>query len=135
MAIASKATWGYAPDWMAQAAVHMLISAVYITQNPVYKALAGTELAGWYSLILCAEIACLDNLWVAPALIGQGVGQQLFEHAVEIAREGGARRLELESDPNAVDFYQRMGMRIIGEIISAMDRRLPVMAMEIQVTL
>ena len=39
------------------------------------------------------------------------------------------------SDPHAAGFYQRMGMRLTGERLSEMGRRLPLMVMEIQVTL
>ena len=39
------------------------------------------------------------------------------------------------SDPHKVGFYLRMGMQITGERLSEMGRRLPLMVMEIQVTL
>ena len=31
------------------------------------------------------------------------------------AREAGAERIVLDSDPHAVGFYERMGCRVIGE--------------------
>jgi GNAT superfamily N-acetyltransferase len=51
--------------------------------------------------------------WVEPAWIGQGIGARLFRHAVERARQLGAKRLEWEAEPNAVGFYERMGGRYL----------------------
>ena len=131
LAIASKASWGYSSEWMAEASVYLQISTEYITRNPVYKAVSDGEIAGWYGLLLRDDTAWLDNLWVAPAFFGQGTGSRLFRHAVEIARGEGATRLELESDSNAVGFYLKMGMQITGERLSEMGRTLPLMGMEI----
>jgi ribosomal protein S18 acetylase RimI-like enzyme len=135
LAIASKASWGYSPEWMAQAAVYLQLSPEYIARNPVYTAQSEVDLVGWYALLLRGEIAWLDNLWVAAGFFGRGIGRRLFTHAVEIAHLAGAARLALESDPHAVGFYLRMGMKVTGESISEMGRRLPLMGMELQVTL
>ena len=131
LAVASKASWGYSPEWMGEAAAYLQIAPEYIAQNPVYEAISAGELVGWYALLLGGETTLLDNLWVSPAFLGQGIGRQLFTNAVEIARGAGAIRLELEPDPNAVSFYQRMGMRVTGERRSEMGRSLPLMGMEI----
>jgi ribosomal protein S18 acetylase RimI-like enzyme len=76
--------------------------------------------------------AWIDNLFVLPDYIGQGIGNRLFQHAVELARRRGYKILQLESDPNAVGFYQKMGMRKIGERRYDLDgqlRVLPLMEM------
>ncbi len=66
-------------------------------------------------------------MWVEPDAMGNGHGRRLFEHAVAIARSLGATALELDADPNAVGFYERMGMERIGETPSTLipGRALP----------
>jgi len=48
---------------------------------------------------------------------GKGIGMQLMEHAVNVAREKGARMLVLETQScnvYAIDFYRRFGFELIG---------------------
>ena len=66
--------------------------------------------------------------------MGKGVGRRLFLHAVETARGRGYKTLQLEADPNAVGFYERMGMHKTGERRSEVDgtpRVLPIMEMDL----
>jgi len=61
--------------------------------------------------------AHLDDLFVAPATRGRGVGRALVHAAAAFGRERGARCLWLETqDINlpAVDFYRRVGFRLCG---------------------
>jgi ribosomal protein S18 acetylase RimI-like enzyme len=75
-------------------------------------------------------IAWIENLWVSAEYIGMGVGKQLFLHALTCSRESGYKLLQLEADPNALGFYEKMGMNKIGEHKSEVDgqpRMLPIM--------
>ena len=72
----------------------------------------------------------LDNLWVLPGFMGQGIGKQLFHHALERSRALGESVLKIEADPNAQSFYEKMGARKVGESHSQVDgqpRILPIM--------
>ena len=74
--------------------------------------------------------AWIENLWVLPDLIGKGIGKKLFLHALELARQRGYKTLRLEADPNAVGFYEKMGMLKVDEHHSEVDgqpRILPIM--------
>lgn len=62
----------------------------------------------------------LDHLWVVPEKFGTGIGRALFQHALQQAEALGAEFLELEADPHAVGFYERMG----APFGSAFDRTL-----------
>lgn len=76
----------------------------------------------------------LDHLWVSPENIGSGIGRSLFEHAVYRAAILGAEALEIESDPNAEGFYQRMGAERTGENvldIEGQSRTLPLLGLAI----
>jgi len=127
IAVAAKGYWNYAPEWMARWEQLFQIKRDDIEQYQVYKARHGAATIGWYSIILRGTTALLDDLWVEPAHIGKGVGRMLFDHARQTAQSIGACRLELEADPNAVGFYQHMGATIVGEVDSAMGRKLPIM--------
>jgi ribosomal protein S18 acetylase RimI-like enzyme len=88
----------------------------------------------FYTLQEKDGIAWLENLWVIPALMGKGIGKTLFLHAMETARGRGFKTLQLEADPNAVGFYEKMGMHTIGERHSQVEgqpRILPILEMNL----
>jgi GNAT superfamily N-acetyltransferase len=68
-------------------------------------------------------------MWVLPNAMGKGVGRSLFIHALDRAKALGFRKLEIESDPNAEGFYQRMGAQRVGVSIQDLEgqrRELPI---------
>ena len=89
---------------------------------------AGVPL-GYAIVRIDGDEAFVRDLFVDPDRFGQGVGRALFAECVSYARANGATRLKLESDPNAEDFYARMGMRRVAVAGSSTGggRVLPVM--------
>ncbi|MGA7711873.1 MAG: GNAT family N-acetyltransferase [Rhizomicrobium sp.] len=75
----------------------------------VHVAEVGGHLAGVVQITPNGKIADLAKLFVEPFYFGSGVGRQLFAWAENTARTAGAALLVIESDPNAADFYRRMG--------------------------
>jgi GNAT superfamily N-acetyltransferase len=63
----------------------------------------------------------VEHLWVLPDFIGKGIGAKLFRRMLAKCREMGVKVLEIESDPNAQGFYERMGARKVGEVVSQVD--------------
>ena len=53
--------------------------------------------------------------------MGRGIGRALFEHAEQHARQHGAKRLWVESDPHAEAFYRHMGMTVFGQQPAPME--------------
>lgn len=125
--VEAKAHWGYPADWMARWRELVCISPDYISHNHVYMAVDGTVIIGWYALAAEFPKCLLDHLWVAPPRMGSGVGRLLFDHAIAQALQLGATYLEIESDPNALGFYLRMGARQVGEVEGGMDRNIPLL--------
>ena len=53
-------------------------------------------------------------LFVAPEAMRTGVGGALWRHMCDEAERRGAATISIDSDPNAVGFYRRMGARPAG---------------------
>ncbi len=134
IALAAKRYWRYPDAWIEAWRPLLTISPGYIQAGEVYQAVQAGEILGFYALSLQGELATLEHLWVQPQAIGKGVGRALFQHATERARSLGARRLEIESDPNADGFYRKMGARRCGERLTTVlgqERRLPLLVVEL----
>ena len=77
----------------------------------------GSELVGYFILMVAAEEAHLLNLSIAARFQRQGHGRWLLEQALRLARDQGARLLFLEvrpSNPGARQLYASRGFREIG---------------------
>ncbi len=136
VAIAAKSYWNYPAHWIEQWREVLTIQLDYVRDNDVYAAVDHAEcIVGWYAVVGTGAALVLDNLWVRPDQIGTGVGRALFEHAVAHAGARGADTLELEADPHAAGFYERMSMQRIGQVNAPMDgleRHLPIFVMNLQ---
>jgi GNAT superfamily N-acetyltransferase len=117
----AKRYWGYPDHWIQHWQAELTISSDFITNNQVYVAEDDSEILGFYGLVLHGERAELEQMWVAPAHLGEGVGKELFVHAMQQAAGENVSAVEISSDPNAEGFYQRMGARRIGEVSAEMD--------------
>lgn len=66
------------------------------------------------STALGERVAILEDMVVAPAIRGSGIGSQLIERAIEHARCNGCRRITLLTDQTnqaAQRFYARHGFK------------------------
>jgi GNAT superfamily N-acetyltransferase len=131
IAYAAKSYWGYPSQWIEMWHNQLTIAKQYIVENEVYAAVDDDEtLLGFYALAGSGERMVLDHLWVQPRSLHAGVGRKLFEHAVTLAVQLGVQRIEIESDPNAEGFYQKMGAETVGEVtyeLEGLPRSLPFM--------
>jgi GNAT superfamily N-acetyltransferase len=68
-------------------------------------------------------------LFVEPEVVNRGYGKRLWAHAVAFAAKLGFQKIKIESDPYAEAFYQAMGARRIGDVLSSLQagRTLPLM--------
>ena len=132
IALSAKRHWGYPERWMEIWTPQLTFSPHYFEENESWAAEIDNNPVGFYTLQGEDGIAWIANLWVLPEHIGQGVGKELFLDATSRARQMGYKTLQLEADPNAVGFYEKMGMSQIGEMHSEVDgqpRVLPIMEM------
>lgn len=130
---ASKSHWGYSPALMELWWENLAIPAEYIAAHPVYVAEREGQLLGYCSLSGAGDTQELDNLFIAPAFIGQGVGKRLFTFALEQLRANGARRVRIVADPHAEAFYLKFGARRVGVVPSIpAGRELPLLMLELE---
>jgi len=96
----------------------------------VYKLSIKNEIIGFYSFLRVnsSEIK-LDNLFVKPVYIGNGVGKRLIIDFFKRIQHIPFQRVTLEADPHAKAFYSKLGFQIIGRLPTSIENRfLPIMA-------
>ena len=127
LATRAKAHWGYDTEFMSRVRDAMTLSAADVEAHDVWVLQDATWRVVGFHRVIAGDPAELEDMWVEPDAMGNGHGRRLFEHAVSIARSLGASALELDADPNATGFYERMGMERIGETPSTLiaGRALP----------
>lgn len=134
IAFAAKSHWGYPERWLEIWKPQLTFTPEYFRTGESWVAVADESPIAFYVLREKDQIAWLEDLWVLPAHMGKGVGKHLFVHAKKRSRELSCKILQLEADSNAVGFYEKMGMKKIGERQSEVDgqpRVLPIMEIDL----
>jgi GNAT superfamily N-acetyltransferase len=127
LTLASKAHWGYDQAFMEMARPSLTVGTEYLEANDCWVAEIEGKTVGWFSLVPIAGGFLLDNFFLLPSHIGQGLGRLMWDEAVRRASAKGASRMTLEADPNAAAFYERMGARLTGSVKApATGRDLPI---------
>ena len=135
IAFAAKRHWGYPEAWIESWRDILTMRPEFIRANVTYCAVENDRPVGFYLLAQERDGAHLDHLWILPEATGRGIGRVLFEHAVEQTRNLGFRAIQIEADPNAQGFYQRMGARRVGTSINEVDgerRELPLLIYQLE---
>ena len=134
LAVRSKRHWGYEPALLAQFRGALLISPEDILADETWVLERGDGRVVGFCRVAAGDPAVLEDLWLDPPAIGQGGGRRLWNVATARARASGASAIELDADPNAVGFYERMGARRVGDTPSSVvsGRLLPRMRLELR---
>jgi len=130
IAFSAKAYWGYPETWMEIWKPQLTFSSEYFVENESWVAEVTDVPVAFYTLQERHGNAWIENLWVHPEFVGKGLGKRLFSHASSRSLSMGYLILQLEADPNALGFYERMGMYKTGESryeVEGQPRILPVM--------
>ena len=131
IAHAAKRHWGY-PDrlirlWKAE----LTLTPDLVDRQPVYCAVCGSRVLGFYALSGRSATPELEHMWVRPKHMASGVGRSLFTHLLRQLHAMGAVRLRIASDPHAEGFYRRMGARRVGRVPSRpAGRYLPLLVVD-----
>lgn len=130
IALAAKRHWGYPERWIEIWKPQLTFGSAYFAENESWVAEMDYTPVAFYTLLEKDGMGWIENLWVLPEYIGKGIGKKLFLDALERCGQRGYTCLQLEADPNAVGFYEKVGMKRIGERISDIEgqpRILPIM--------
>ncbi len=101
--------WGYEPEFLDWEPQSIAVTPELIASSVTLVLEEGDRIVGYYTLVGESPEISLDKLFVEPDLIGAGRGKRLWRHAIEMARELGAKELTFAADPHAGPFYRAMG--------------------------
>lgn len=128
LAIEAKASWGYDAGFMARCRDALTVDAATLAAGETWLAetLDGKP-AGFFDLRVRDRRAEAESFFVAPESHNTGIGAALWAHLETRAKALGAAMVFVDADPNAVGFYQRMGLVLAGEVPSDVEpgRSLP----------
>jgi len=134
LAIGAKRHWNYPERWMELWLPQLTFSPEYFQANESWVVEQDGVPIAFSTVQERNGNFWIENMWVLPEYMGQGVGKKLFTYALNLARERGYKSLQLEADPKAVGFYKKMGLHIIGEHQYELDgqpRVLPLMEIKL----
>lgn len=132
--VRSKSYWGYDQPFVEAYRSFLSLTLEAIKHSPVYCAEVESTIAGISHFTVASETEIeLDHLFVEPTFVGQGIGELLWQHAVDLARSMGAKALVFDTDPHARPFYEHMGAAVVGDHLSTViaGLRIPRMRYEL----
>jgi N-acetylglutamate synthase-like GNAT family acetyltransferase len=110
----SKALWGYDKKFLDACRAELSFNLRDLKCSEVAVAEEDDRPVGVVQVEVKGSCADLLKLFVEPGIVGRGVGGTLFRWATRKARQLGADRLFIDSDPHASAFYRQMGAQHIG---------------------
>ncbi len=112
----AKAMWGYAPKLLSAWAADLRIAADSIASQPSFVAADHNGIVGVVQLDAQVCPWQVKHLWVEPSAARRGIGRALVQHAAGHAASHGQKELCIDADPNAEQFYLRIGARRVGVV-------------------
>ena len=133
LCLRSKAAWGYNVEFLEACRSELFFDQRDLQLTSIAIAEHGGEVVGVAQVKVAGGEADLLKLFVEPSALRRGVGRTLFAWATNVAREKGATRLIIDSDPGAAAFYRRMGAYDVGGARSGSipGRMLPKLAINV----
>lgn len=119
LCLRSKAVWGYDDAFIEACREELSLGPSDLDETLVQVAESETGAVAVVQVSVEGDEAMLDKLFVDPACLRSGAGRKLIDWASDAARKAGADHMVIEADPQAADFYRRMGAEDAGEAPSA----------------
>ncbi len=135
LALCSKAYWGYDQAFLERCRDALAVTPAMIEAHVIRVAERGGAIQGFYILAHDAgTVWDVEQFFVEPGLVRQGVGRALMDHLKTKAAALGATGLRVESDPHAEPFYRLMGFEPVGQVASDAlpGRTLPLLTLTLE---
>ena len=107
-----KAFLPYAPSVHTDAEVHRWVREVLIPSGGVTVACAGTLVVGVLATARESGVSWVNQLYIAPSHVGQGIGSRLLGHALA-SLPLPVRLYTFQANTRARSFYQRHGFKAV----------------------
>jgi len=133
LTIRSKSYWNYSQKQIEAWRSELTVTDAYIFEKSVYKLTKNNTIIAYFSYFeLSKSSVKLESLFVEPEYIGQGIGKQLMEDLINRIKNLAYKNVLLDADPNAENFYAKLGFKVIGKReTSIKNRYLPIMEKQI----
>jgi GNAT superfamily N-acetyltransferase len=92
------------------------LSDVAVREGRTRVAVRDGVIVGFASWLSAGDALELEDLFVDPAWMRRGAGRELVLDLVAIARDRGARRIEVTANQHAAAFYASVGFVARGEV-------------------
>ncbi|MAD98446.1 MAG: GNAT family N-acetyltransferase [Flavobacteriaceae bacterium] len=129
LTIRSKDFWGYGIDLIESWREELTITPSFIEYKEVIKLVHNETTLGFYAYSIQEEgTVKLEFLFIEPDEIGKGIGKLLMNDFFDRVKPLNTKRVLLDADPNAEEFYKKFGFTTIGKLESSIEGRyLPIM--------
>jgi len=109
LAMQSKAHWNYTAEQIQHWRAELTVPPDLIFAGNTYVGVIDNVIVAMMALIPAAMTWKLEYFFVSPAHMDQGIGKEMFQFAIDQARDRGARAVTIDADPHAERFYLACG--------------------------
>lgn len=92
------------------------LSALAVTEGRTRAAVADDSIVGFATWVDAGDGFEIEDLFVDPAWMRQGIGRALVLDLIAIARGRGVRRIEVTANQHALPFYESVGFAVRREV-------------------
>ncbi|RMG60931.1 MAG: N-acetyltransferase [Bacteroidetes bacterium] len=127
ISLAAKMHWGYPRVWLNHWAKDLILTSDDWERQRIWKLENGPDIIGFCAFLAGREALEINHMWIAPPWMRQGWGRYLLEEALRRSPHPFSW-IEVVSDPHAIEFYEKLGFVLVGEVESyPPGRMLPVL--------
>ena len=121
IATAAKGRWPYSAVQLEAWRPDLTVSSNLVATSPAYVAELDGRAVGFYTFGVRGGTWQLENLWVIPECMRQGVGRSLLSHALNLAADNCVESIAIDSDPYAEPFYVACGAKRVGLVAAPIE--------------
>ena len=111
----SKASNGYDTAFMQACRSELTVTPDEIAAGELWIIETGGKPVGFFDIRLDNDTLEVYALYIDPDLKRSGIGRKMWAAMEERAVVMAAEAIALDADPFAVEFYEAMGCRVIGQ--------------------